>query len=98
MAVINSVRKTTRVSRERLLNRYRSKALRKIFDKIFYAARQGEESVEINLNNLFFHSFCHDFFEYFKNVIIEDFRKDGFHVETYYTSTKITISWRQRNE
>lgn len=98
MAVIDSVRKTTRVSRERLLNRYRPKALRKIFDKIFYAARQGEESIEINLNNLFFHSFCHDFFDYFRDVIIEDFRKDGFHVETYYTSTKITISWRQRHE
>lgn len=98
MAVVNSVRKTTRVSRERLLNRYKPKALRKIFDKIFQAARQGSESVEIDLSNLFFRSFCQDFFEYFREVIIEDFRKDGFHIETYYTSTKITISWRQRNE
>lgn len=96
MAVVDSVRKTTRVSRERLLNRYKPKALRKIFDKIFYAARQGEESVEVDLSQLFFRAFGYDFFDFFRKIIIDNFRKDGFYVETYIGSPKITISWRPR--
>lgn len=96
MAVVDNVRKTTRVSRERLLNRYRPKALRKIFDKIFHAARQGEESVEIDLSQLFFRAFSRDFFDFFRKTIIDDFRKDGFYIETYPISPKITISWRPR--
>lgn len=96
MAVVDTVRKTTRVSRERLLNRYKPKALRKILDKILHAARQGEESVEIDLSQLFFRAFGYDFFGFFKKIIIDDFRKDGFSVETYTISHKITISWRPR--
>lgn len=96
MAVVDSIKKTMKVSRERLLNRYKPKALRKIFDKIFHAARQGEESVEIDLSQLFFRAFGCDFFGFFKKIIIDDFRKDGFSVETYTVSPKITISWRPR--
>lgn len=96
MAVINTVRTTTRVSRERLLTRYKEKAFRKILEKIFRAARKGEESVEVDLSNLFSRSFGHDFFTLFKDIIIDTFHKEGFYIETYTICPKITISWRPR--
>ena len=54
MAVVDIARKNTVEAKEKFLLRYKNKAYGKILNKIFIAARQGSETVQIRLENSFF--------------------------------------------
>lgn len=98
MAVVDIARKNTAEVKEKFLSRYKNKAYRKILNKIFIATRQGSETVQIRLDELFFRHLSDDFIELLKKTLVDAFYQDGFHVETYYLSDVITISWWNKNE
>ena len=95
MAVVDVARKSTDKAREKFLLRYKNKAYRKILDKVFLAARQGSEEVQIQLDKLFFRHLSNDLIKLLKKTIVDAFYQDGFHVETCYLSNVITISWEK---
>ena len=96
MAVVDVARKNTAEAKERFLSRYKNKAYKKILNKIFLAARQGSETVQIRLDELFFQHLSDDLIELLKKTLVDVFYQDGFHVETYYLSDVITISWENK--
>ena len=98
MAVVDIARKNTTGAKEKFLLRYKNKAYKKILNKIFLAARQGSETVQIQLDKLFFRHLSDDFINLLKKTLVDVFYQDGFHVETYYLSDIITISWENKNE
>ena len=98
MAVVDIARKNTAGAKEKFLLRYKNKAYRKILNKIFIAARQGSETIQIRLDELFFRHLNDDIIELLKKTLVDAFYQDGFHVETYYLSDVITISWENKNE
>ena len=98
MAVVDIARKNTAEAKEKFLLRYKNKAYGKILNKIFLAARQGSETVQIQLDKLFFRHLSDDFIKLLKKTLVDVFYQDGFHVETCYLSDIITISWENKNE
>ena len=98
MAVVDIARKNTAEAKEKFLLRYKNKAYEKILNKIFIAARQGSETVQIQLDGLFFLHLSDDLIKLLKKTLVDVFYQDGFHVETYYLSDVITISWENKNE
>ena len=96
MAVVDIARKNTAEAKEKFLLRYKNKAYRKILNKILLAARQGSETVQIRLDELFFRHLSDDLIELLKKTLVDVFYQDGFHVETYYLSDVITISWENK--
>ena len=98
MAVVDVVRKNTVEAKEKFLLRYKNKAYRKILNKILLAARQGSETVQIRLDKLFSRHLSDDLIKLLKKTLVDVFYQDGFHVETYYLSDIITISWENKNE
>lgn len=98
MAVVDIARKNTAEAKEKFLSRYKNKACRKILNKIFIASRQGSETIQIQLDKLFFRHPSDDLVKLLKKTIVDVFCQDGFHVETCYLSNVITISWRNKNE
>ena len=96
MAVVDIVRRNTAKAKEKFLLRYKNKAYIKILNKVFLAARQGSETVQIRLDELFFLHLSDDFIELLKKTLVDTFYQDGFHVETYYLSDVITISWENK--
>ena len=96
MAIVDIARKNTAEAKEKFLLRYKNKAYIKILNKIFIAARQGSETVQIRLDKLFFRHLSDDFIELLKKTLVDTFYQDGFHVETYYLSDVITISWENK--
>ena len=98
MAVVYIARKNTDETKEKFLLRYKNKAYGKILNKIFLAARQGSETVQIRLDELFFRHLSDDFIELLKKTLVDAFYQDGFHAETCYLSDIITISWENKNE
>ena len=98
MAVVDIARKNTIKAKEKFLSRYKNKAYKKILNKIFIAARQGSETVQIRLDELFFRHLSDDLIKLLKKTLIDIFCQDGFHVETCYLSNVITISWENKNE
>ena len=98
MAVVDIARKNTTGAKEKFLLRYKNKAYKKILNKIFLAARQGSETVQIQLDKLFFRHLSDDFINLLKKTLVDVFYQDGFHVETCYLSDIITISWENKNE
>ena len=98
MAIVDIARKNTTGAKEKFLLRYKNKAYKKILNKIFLAARQGSETVQIQLDKLFFRHLSDDFINLLKKTLVDVFYQDGFHVETYYLSDIITISWENKNE
>ena len=98
MAVVDIARETTAEVKEKFLLRYKNKAHKKIFNKVFLAARQGSETVQIRLDELFFRHLSDDLIELLKKTLVDTFCQDGFHVKTYYLSNVITISWENKNE
>ena len=98
MAVVDIARKNTAEAKEKFLSHYKNKAYGKILNKIFIAARQGSETVQIRLDELFFRHLSDDLIELLKKTIVDVFCQDGFHVKTYYLSDVITISWENKNE
>lgn len=98
MAVVDIARRNTAKAKEKFLLRYKNKAYKKILNKVFLAARQGSETVQIRLDKLFFRHLSDDFIELLKKILVDTFYQDGFHVETYYLSDVITISWENKNE
>ena len=98
MAIVDIARKNTIETKEKFLLRYKNKAYKKILNKIFSAARQGSETVQIRLDELFFRHLSDDFIELLKKPLVDVFYQDGFHVETRYLSDIITISWENKNE
>lgn len=96
MAVVDVARKNTAEAKEKFLSRYKNKAYKKILNKVFLAARQGSETVQIRLDELFFRHLSDDLIELLKKTIVDAFYQDGFHVETYYLSDVITISWENK--
>ena len=98
MAVVDIARKNTVGAKEKFLSRYKNKMHRKILNKIFLAARQGSETVQIRLDELFFRHISDDLIELLKKTLVDVLYQDGFHVETYYLSDIITISWENKNE
>ena len=98
MAVVDVVRKNTVEAKEKFLLRYKNKAYRKILNKILLAARQGSETIQIRLDELFFRRLSDDLIELLKKTLVDVFYQDGFHVETCYLSNVITISWENKNE
>ena len=96
MAVVDIARKNTAEAKEKFLLRYKSKMYRKILNKIFLAARQGSETVQIRLDELFFRHLSDDLVELLKKILVDAFYQDGFHVETCYLSDVITISWENK--
>ena len=98
MAVVDIARRNTARAKEKFLLRYKNKAYKKILNKIFIAARQGFETVQIRLDELFFRHFSNDLIKLLKKTLVDAFCQDGFHVETCYLSNVITISWENKNE
>lgn len=98
MAVVDIARKNTAEAKEKFLLRYKNKAYKKILNKVFIAARQGSETVQIRLDGLFFRHLSDDFIELLKKTLVDAFYQDGFHVKTCYLSDVITISWENKNE
>ena len=98
MAIVDIARKNTAEAKEKFLLRYKNKAYIKILNKIFLAARQGSETVQIRLDKLFFRHLSDDLIKLLKKNLVDTFYQDGFHVETYYLSDVITISWENKNE
>ena len=96
MAVVDIARRNTAEAKEKFLLRYKNKAYIKILNKVFLAARQGSETVQIRLDELFFLHLSDDFIELLKKTLVDIFYQDGFHVETYYLSDVITISWENK--
>lgn len=98
MAVVDIARETTDKAREKFLLRYKNKAYKKILDKIFLAARQGSETVQIQLDKLFSRHLSNDLIKLLKKTLVDIFYQDGLHVETCYLSDIIIISWENKNE
>ena len=98
MAVVDIARKNTAEAKEKFLLRYKNKVYGKILNKIFLASRQGSETVQIRLDELFFRHLSDDLIELLKKTLIDVFYQDGFHAETCYLSDIITISWENKNE
>ena len=98
MAVVDIARRNTAEAKEKFLLRYKNKAYEKILNKIFIAARQGSETVQIQLDGLFFLHLSDDLIKLLKKTLVDVFYQDGFHVKTYYLSDVITISWENKNE
>ena len=98
MAVVDIARKNTAEAKEKFLLRYKNKAYEKILNKVLLAARQGSETVQIRLDELFFRHLSDDLIKLLKKTLVDVFYQDGFHVETYYLSDVITISWENKNE
>lgn len=96
MAVVDIARRNTVKAKEKFLLRYKKKAYRKILNKVFLAARQGSETVQIRLDELFFRHLSDDLIELLKKTLVDTFYQDGFHVKTYYLSDVITISWENK--
>ena len=96
MAVVDIARKNTTEAKEKFLLRYKNKMHRKILNKIFLAARQGSETVQIRLDKLFFRHLSDDLIKLLKKTLVDVFYQDGFHVETCYLSNVITISWENK--
>ena len=98
MAVVDIARKNTAGAKEKFLLRYKNKAYIKILNKVFLAARQGSETVQIRLDKLFSRHLSDDLIKLLKKTLVDVFCQDGFHVETCYLSNVITISWENKNE
>ena len=98
MAVVDIVRQNTKKAREKLLSRYKAIAFKKILKKIFAAARQGSDTITVRLDELLPPSLNNNFLKILKNIIVDDFRQDGFYVEIDNLSYIITISWENKNE
>ena len=98
MAIVDIARKNTTGAKEKFLLRYKNKAYKKVLNKIFLAARQGSETVQIRLDELFFRHLSDDLINLLKKTLVDVFYQDGFHVETCYLSDIITISWENKNE
>ncbi len=96
MAVVDIARRNTAKAKEKFLLRYKNKAYKKILNKVFLAARQGSEMVQIRLDELFFQHLSDDLIELLKKTLVDVFYQDGFYVETYYLSDVITISWENK--
>ena len=96
MAVVDIARRNTAEAKEKFLLRYKNKAYEKILNKIFIAARQGSETVQIQLDGLFFLHLSDDLIKLLKKTLVDVFYQDGFHVETCYLSNIITISWENK--
>ena len=96
MAVVDVVRKNTTEAKEKFLSHYKNKAYKKILNKVLLATRQGSETVQIRLDELFFRHFSDDLIKLLKKTFVDIFCQDGFHVETYYLSNVITISWENK--
>ena len=76
----------------------KNKIHRKILKKIFSAARQGSDTIIVRLDELLPPSLNNNFLKILKNVIVDDFRQDGFYVEIDNSSYIIIISWENKNE
>ena len=98
MAVVDIARRNTVKAKEKFLLRYKNKAYEKILNKIFLAARQGSETVQIRLDGLFSRHFSDDLIKLLKKTLVDVFYQEGFHVETCYLFNVITISWENKNE
>lgn len=98
MAVIDIAREATAEAKEKFLLRYKNKAYRKILKKIFAAARQGSDTITVRLDELLPSSLNDNFLKILKNIIVDDFRQDGFYIEIDNSSYIITISWESKNE
>ena len=98
MAVVDIVRQNTKKAREKLLSHYKTIALKKILKKIFAAARQGLDTITVRLDELLPPSLNNNFLKILKNIIVDDFRQDGFYVEIDNSSYIIIISWENKNE
>ena len=96
MAVVDIAKRNTAEAKEKFLLRYKNKAYRKILNKIFLAARQGSETVQIRLDELFFRHLSDDIIKLLKKTLVDAFCQEGFHVETCYLSDVITISWENK--
>ena len=60
MVVVDIARKNTAKAKEKFLLRYKNKAYKKILNKVFLAARQGSETIQIRLDELFFRHISDD--------------------------------------
>ena len=96
MAVVDIARRNTAGAKEKFLLRYKNKAYKKILNKVLLAARQGSETVQIRLDELFFRHLSDDLIKLLKKTLVDVFCQDGFHVETYYLSNIIIISWENK--
>ena len=96
MAVVDIAKRNTTKAKEKFLLRYKNKAYKKILNKIFLTARQGSETVQIRLDELFFRHLSDDLIKLLKKTLVDVFCQDGFHVETCYLSDVITISWENK--
>ena len=96
MTFIDAVRKDTKKAREKLLSRYKAIAFKKILKKIFSAARQGSDTITVRLDELLPSSLNDNFLKILKNVIVDDFRQDGFYIEIDNSSYIIIISWENK--
>lgn len=96
MAVVDIARRNTVKAKEKFLLRYKNKAYKKILNKIFLAARQGSETVQIRLDELFFRHLSDDLIKLLKKTLVDTFCQDGFYIKTYYLSDVITISWENK--
>lgn len=98
MAVIDIAREATAEAKEKFLLRYKNKVYRKILKKIFTAARQGSDTITVRLDELLPSSLNDNLLKILKNIIVDDFRQDGFYIEIDNSSYIITISWESKNE
>lgn len=98
MAVVDIAREATAEAKEKFLLRYKNKAYRKILKKIFAAARQGSDTITVRLDELLPSSLNDNLLKILKNIIVDDFRQDGFYIEIDNSSYIITISWESKNE
>lgn len=98
MAVVDIAREATAEAKEKFLLRCKNKAYRKILKKIFAAARQGSDTITIRLDELLPPSLNDNLLKILKNIIVDDFRQDGFYIEIDNSSYIITISWESKNE
>ena len=98
MAVVDIAREVTAEAKEKFLLRYKNKAYKKILNKVFLAARHGSDTITVRLDELLPSSLNDNFFKILKNVIVDDFRQDGFYVEIDNSSYIIIISWENKNE
>ena len=98
MAVIDIAREATAEAKEKFLLRYKNKVYRKILKKIFTAARQGSDTITVRLDELLPSSLNDNLLKILKNIIVDDFRQDGFYIEIDNSSYIIIISWESKNE
>ena len=98
MAVVDIAREITAKAKEKFLLRYKNKIYRKILNKVFLTARQGLDAITVRLDKLLPLSLNNNFLKILKNIIVDDFRQDGFYVEIDNSSYIITISWESKNE